>query len=245
MPLAIITRAKPANPERDRPTLSPEKGREVVGLVLVGIALLLVLSLGTYHPFDRSLFHTSTFAGASGDSPTRPHNLIGPLGAEAAAAGFEFLGLTCLLIPLFLLVAGWRRLRRKDAKRVVGRGVGVGLLLVATPGLLQLGAGRIPWREGSVHAGGAFGVLLSDLLQARLDFVGCVVILMTAVVVGAALAVQSTLGDLLSAWRARLRQTWESWALARERQKERREKERARRRVITKHLQRVAEEKQK
>ena len=55
----------------------------------------------------------------------------------------SFFGLTAFLVPVFLFVAGWRRLRRHGAARVVGRGFGVALLLAATPALLQLTLGRI------------------------------------------------------------------------------------------------------
>ncbi|HEX9942639.1 MAG TPA: DNA translocase FtsK 4TM domain-containing protein [Thermoanaerobaculia bacterium] len=236
MSVAIVRR-KSQTPER--PTLSPEKGNELLGLVLLAAGVFLVLSLGSHHPQDPSLLHRVA------DEAVHPRNWIGAVGAHISAAAFGFFGLTCLLIPLFLVVAGWRRLRRRGARRVVGRGFGALLLLAATPGLLQIGFGRVSWSDGSVAAGGAFGVLLADLLEPRLNLMGTLVVLFAAVACGTALVVQSTLGDLLAVWRGRLRQLWQDWTLARARRRERREKEKNRRRVITKHLQRVAEEKQK
>ena len=236
MSVAVV-RKKSQSPER--PTLSPEKGSEILGLVLLAAGIFLVLSLGSHHPQDPSLLHRVAEDGI------RAHNWIGAVGAHISAMAFGFFGLTCLLIPLFLLVAGWRRLRRRGAAKVVGRGFGSLLLLTAAPALFHIGLGRINWSDGSVAAGGAFGVVLTDLLESRLDLAGTLVVLGLAMACGLALVVQSTLGDLLAAWRDRLRQLWQSWTLARERRKERREKERNRRRVITKHLQRVAEEKQK
>ncbi|MBV8202455.1 MAG: DNA translocase FtsK 4TM domain-containing protein, partial [Acidobacteria bacterium] len=221
----------------ERPTLSPEKGNELLGLALVGGALLLVFSFATYHPSDPSLFHELPQA-----APSR--NWIGPAGAQAAAVGFGFFGLSCFLLPLFLLVAGWRRLRRRGAARVVGRGFGSLLLLAALPGLCQLLAGGVGWRGATLAAGGAFGTLLVGLLDERLSFTGSLLVLASAVLIGAALVVQSTLGQALATWRQQLRQLWQDATLALARRRERREKERARRRVITKHLQRVVEEKQ-
>ncbi len=235
MSVAVV-RKKSTSPER--PTLSPEKGNELLGLLLLAAALFLSLSLGSHHPQDPSLLH-------SVPAPAHAHNWAGSVGAQVSAVAFGFFGLTCFLIPLFLLLSGWRRLRRHGAARVVGRGFGAALLLASTPALLQIGLGRLLWTDGSVAAGGAFGVLLADFLQSRLNFAGTLVVLGSVVAVGIALAVQSTLGSVLAAWRDRLRQFWQSWTLARERRRERREKERNRRRVITKHLQRVAEEKQK
>jgi S-DNA-T family DNA segregation ATPase FtsK/SpoIIIE len=231
--LAITKTSKP----RERPTLSPEKGNELAGLLLVFLSIFLFLSLGSYHPRDPSLFHRVA-------EPVTAHNWTGSAGAHVAALAFSFLGLTCLLLPFFLLVAGWRRLRKGVSVRVVGRGFGVALLLASTPGLLQLTLQRVNWREGSVAAGGAFGQLLADLLQVRLNFAGTLTVLIAGVACGTALAVQSTLGGLLAAWRERLRQFWQDHTLARERKRERREKERVRRRIITKHLQRVVQEKE-
>ncbi|HZF08346.1 MAG TPA: DNA translocase FtsK [Thermoanaerobaculia bacterium] len=221
----------------EKPTLSPEKTSELLGFFLLALALLIGCALGTYHPLDPSLFHKAA-------SEARPRNLIGPAGAEAAAFAFQFLGISCLLVPLFLLVAAFRRLRRRAGARVVGRGFGMVLILAALPGLFQLTTGRLPWREGSIDAGGAFGKILADLLEPRLHFTGSLLVLSAAVAIGGTLAVQSTLGDLLAAWKFRIQQIWQDLSFARDRRRERRAKERARRRVITKHLQRVVEEKQ-
>ncbi len=237
MSVAVV-RKKSTSPER--PTLSAEKGNELLGLLLLAAAAFLILCLGSHHPQDPSLLHRV---------PTEPaapvHNWAGEVGAQVSAVAFGFFGLTCFLVPLFLVISGWRRLRRHGLPRVVGRGFGAALLLAATPALLQVGLGRVGWTDGSVAAGGGFGVLLADLLRARLDLAGTLVVLGTAVAIGTALAVQSTLGNVLAAWRDRLRQIWQNQTLARERRHERREKERNRRRVITKHLQRVVEERQR
>jgi S-DNA-T family DNA segregation ATPase FtsK/SpoIIIE len=221
----------------ERPTLSEEKGRELLGLVLLALALFTAISFASFDPRDPSVLHRTV------SSEVRARNLIGPVGAHAAAVAFAFFGVACLAIPCLLLVSGVRRLRKHAAERVVGRGIGTGLLLVALPGLLDLTIGNVAWpRGGLVEAGGAFGHLLTAFLDARLSFAGSALLLGFAVLIGAALAVQSTLGDLLASWRQRLNRRWEERALARERKRERRGKERARQRVVTKHLQRVVEE---
>ncbi len=224
----------------ERPTLAPDKGRELVGILLCAVGTLAAAALGSFHPNDPSVLHRSI----SDSSPIG--NLVGPFGAHVAALAFGFLGLTCLLIPVFAIVAGVRRLRRQESVRVVGRGVGAGLLLVGVPGLAALTVGRMPWPlGGSIEAGGAVGHLLASLLTSKLETTGALVVLGSVCAVGATLAVQRTLGELLEAWRSRLATAWQEWMFARARRKERREKERARRRVVTKHLQRVVEEKQR
>jgi S-DNA-T family DNA segregation ATPase FtsK/SpoIIIE len=233
--LPLIARKRPAA----RPAMSPEKSQELLGFLLIALALFLGLALATYHPQDPSVFHRTVSAAS------RSRNLVGPVGAEIAAVGFAFLGVSCLALPLFLLVAGWRRLRRRTGSRVVGRGIGALLLLAALPALLQIAVTEVPWRQEAVSAGGALGTILAEALQTRLDLAGSVLVLAAALVAGTILAVQSTLGDLLRAWRASIAHAWEEAQLARARRKERRAKDRSRRRVVAKHLQRAAEEKQK
>jgi DNA segregation ATPase FtsK/SpoIIIE, S-DNA-T family len=233
--LSVALAKTTARPER--PTLSEEKGRELLGLVLLALALFAAISFGSFDPRDPSVLHRTV------SSEARVRNLIGPVGAHTAAVAFGFFGVACLAIPGFLLVAGVRRLRRRAVERVVGRGIGAVLFLAALPGLLDLVIGNVAWpRGGLVQAGGAFGHLATAFLDARLSFAGSALLLGFAVLIGAALAVQSTLGDLLAGWRARLAKRWQERTLALERKRERRGKERARQRVVTKHLQRVVEE---
>jgi S-DNA-T family DNA segregation ATPase FtsK/SpoIIIE len=218
---------------RARPRLPPAKGRELVGLLLLAVALLIALSLATYDPADPSLLHRPAAGGG------RAGNLIGPVGAEAAAVGVALLGLTSLIVPVFLLLAGWRRLRPPPESRTVGRGLGALIVLAAAPGLLQFALGELPWRGGVVAAGGAFGRLVVDALEARLNPAGAVVTLVALLAIGAALLVQSTLGELLQRWIARARTAAQEWSLRRARRREHREKERARKRVVAKHLERA------
>ena len=227
MTVASDTKRKAA-----RPKLSPEKGNELLAVLFATAGVLLLLSLASFHPADPSLLHQAP----------RPlpgiHNWIGQVGAETAALAFALFGLTAFLVPLFLLVQAWRRLRGHGARRVFGRGLGVLLLLASTPGLLQLALGRIGWRSGTLEAGGAFGELSVQALTAQLNVAGTMLILLALVIVGSTLVVQSTLGEMLARWNLRLRGALQQLSLARARRRERKEKERSRLRVVEKHLRR-------
>ncbi|HZI63858.1 MAG TPA: DNA translocase FtsK 4TM domain-containing protein [Thermoanaerobaculia bacterium] len=235
----MATETQRARKAPARARLAPGKGHELAGFLLLLVGLLLGISLGSHDPRDPSAFHQTEAPGA----PVR--NLIGSVGAETSALFLQLLGLTSLLVPLLLLVAAWRRLRRRASDRVVGRGVGAVILLGSLPGLLQLTLGDFAWRGQPIAAGGAFGRLLADSLQGRMHFVGALLVLLAAVLGGATLLVQSTLGDLLAAWRQRLRAAAQGGALAWARRRERRHKEKARARVVEKHLERVREEREK
>ena len=228
-----------SRPAPARVAISPAKGSEILGVVYAGLALLAGASLATYYPEDPSFLRLSTAPGAG------PRNLIGTVGAEIAASGFALLGWSALLVPMLLAAMAWRRLAARPRPKVVGRGTGVSLLFLALPGLSQLLMPELAWRGAVLDSGGAVGLLVAGGLAAKLNFAGALVLLGALFVVGLALAVQSSLGELLARWQRRLAHGLEQWRLARERHRERKEKERARRRVVVKQLQRVAEEKQK
>ncbi len=221
-----------------RAKLTPEKGSEVLGIVLLAAGLLLLVSLVSHNPLDPSAFRDT------GDA-ARAQNLIGRFGAQLSAASFQFLGLTALVVPILMLLSGWRRVRHRESVRVVGRGVGTVLLLGSLPGFLQLVVADLPWRGVSIHSGGALGKVLAEALDNRMNFAGALVVLAAGVTIGGALVVQRTLGEVLKGWRAHIAQWFENRALARARRRERRDKEKARERVVTKHLQRVQDERAK
>ncbi|HQP93952.1 MAG TPA: DNA translocase FtsK 4TM domain-containing protein, partial [Thermoanaerobaculia bacterium] len=101
-----------AKPERKRIELSAAKSREIVGIVLIVLAGLLAASLISHDPADPSFLRRAPGGNAV-------HNVIGSVGAQVSAAGFGFLGLTVLLLPLLLLVQGGRRLMKRPLVRVV------------------------------------------------------------------------------------------------------------------------------
>jgi DNA segregation ATPase FtsK/SpoIIIE, S-DNA-T family len=231
---ATTTAKAKGAPPRARWTLSPEKGKELLAVLLSTIGLLLALSLVSFHPDDPSLLYHTAFA-------VQPKNWIGPLGAQLAAILFSFFGLACLLLPLLVLVAGLRRFLTTESDPVPGRGFGTLLVLVSLPGLLQLVLGAIAWRGVPIAAGGGFGKVAVDLLASHLSFVGSLLILSALVVTGGTLMVQSTLGEVASSLWARFGSVVERCRLAYARWRERRVKDEARRRVVTKHLKRAEE----
>lgn len=225
-------------PSPKRPSLSARKSREVAGLALGALAVLLGASLGSFQPADPSFLNQPP-------PPAPVANWIGRVGAHVAAAGFGLVGWASLLAPALLLPAAWRRFREPGRPPVVGRGIGAGVLFLALPALSQLLLPSLVWRGAEIDSGGAIGVVLTRWLVPRVNSAGAFVLLATLLLVGLALLVQTSLGEMLIEWRRRVAGWIDRWKLARERGRERRQKERSRRRVVVKHLQRAAEEKEK
>ena len=74
---------------------------EVIPIILGAVALLVFLSLITSSPDDRSLISTGN--GAPGNK-----NWVGVVGANIAAVLFSTVGWTAYLIPLLIVIIGWR-----------------------------------------------------------------------------------------------------------------------------------------
>ena len=165
--------------------------------------------------------------------------------APSSAAGFGLVGWSCLLLPLFLARAAWVRIRPREREKVVGRELGGVLLLLTLAPMSQLVLPQLAWQGATVDSGGAWGVVLGGFLASRMNLAGAFVLLAALLLVALALLVQTSLGEVLSGWRARYADWRENRRMAAERRRERRAKERARRRVVVKHLQRAADEKQK
>ena len=214
--------------------LTAEKRTELLGILLLVLALLLAASLFTYNPQDTSLFHQSS-------DEQKVSNLVGPVGAQIAAVIFELLGLPALLLPIMLLAAAWRRLRGRDGSKIVGRGLGAVVLLLSLPATLQMLLGSVQWRGTSVASGGLAGKLLADFLARYLKPTGALVVLIGGVAIGVTLLLQSTLGDFLARSSQRLQELFQSAKYNWLRRREKSGKEKARRRVMAKHLERAAE----
>ncbi len=211
--------------------LSPEKGHEIIGVLLCAAVLLLLGSLASYHPGDPSVLHRVSEEGA------RTRNVIGPVGAQIAALCFAALGLTCFLLPALLGSLAWRRLVRREATPISARAFGLVGVLLALPALLQLLLGELSWRGAELHSGGAIGVLVADALAARLNVGGALVVLLAVLLVGGNLAVQSTLQEIFQAWRGRAAALWDDLQLARVQRRKRRD-EHSRRQMIRRHARR-------
>jgi DNA segregation ATPase FtsK/SpoIIIE, S-DNA-T family len=134
----------------------PGKGEldDVIGAVLIVLALLLFLAQVSFSPHD---------LGYLSNPPNHPvHNWIGTIGANLAFVTFFLLGLAAYILPCLLVVFGLSRLL--DAMAHLRRhnwwSAACGfVLLVAFTGLLHLWKPHAIERIGSSSAGGFLGMM--------------------------------------------------------------------------------------
>ena len=85
---------------------------ELVGLTLIGLAILLALMIWSYRPDDPSLWNSTARA---------PQNLLGLTGAYIADPLMKFLGLASWGLVALIGVWGIRALVHRGVERIWGR----------------------------------------------------------------------------------------------------------------------------
>lgn len=158
-----------------KPTENP-RFNELVGLLGITFATLAVLSLLSYHPLDPSL---NVSAPPAQGHPAR--NWIGPVGAYTADALFQLLGYPALLLPVGLVIYGWRWLRSREILFPIAKVCGFGLLTLSIASLLTLL--KLPLVRGAVPPGGMIGAVLADGLLAAFNPVGAHLVATAALLV--------------------------------------------------------------
>ena len=201
-------------------------------LLLAGV--LTVLALFSYDPRDPNIF--SWTAGGEAAAPT---NWIGGFGASLAAAFYALFGLAAWGVAGLLLVLGWRRFWGRLLPNPGSKAAGFVLLVFSLPMLLSLALGRRRLYGEEAETGGIIGRALGDAFRSRLGTTGAVLLATTLVILAVPLATQVSLQDVFLRLRVRfaglLGRLTVGWA----RHRDRRTKERLRRTVVAKHLEKA------
>jgi S-DNA-T family DNA segregation ATPase FtsK/SpoIIIE len=137
---------------------------ELIGFLFIILAVLVALSLISYSPHDVA-FNVSA---PPADGPLA-HNWIGPVGAYGADIFFQVFGFAAFLLPVAILILGWKWFRSHAINSQLATIFGYMLLLLSLPSLLSL------WHFPEVRGlppGGMLGSLLSGSLQAGFNFWG-------------------------------------------------------------------------
>ncbi len=207
---------------------------EAIGILLLLAAVLAVLALFSYDPRDPNIF--SWTAGGEAASPT---NWIGGFGASLAAALYALFGLAAWAVAVLFFLLGWRQFWGRPLPNPATKAAGIGLLVFSVPMLLSLSLGRRRFHGEEAETGGLVGRTLADAFRGRLGTTGAILLAVTLVLLAVPLATQVSLGDVFLKVRVRfagiLGRLTVGWA----RHRDRRTKERLRRTVVARHLEKV------
>src|SRR6202167_6309754 len=154
--------------------LTPTRNRrlnELVGLLVLASAILLFLSLVTYHPTDPS-FDTV------GVGVVR--NWIGPIGAHLSDLLLQLEGLSGFLLPVLIAGLGWTGMRSRPTGSPGAKSIGIVLCLLFGPALFGLLPNHPHFPRG-LPVEGLTGRLVADLLVHFLNFPGACIVTITFV----------------------------------------------------------------
>jgi DNA segregation ATPase FtsK/SpoIIIE, S-DNA-T family len=161
--------------------------REIWGVVICLIALLITLSLLTYDPSDRS------FNTPSGAIDT--NNWGGFVGAYLADLLLQGLGLAAYLLPLFLCSVAFQMFRGEPKGIRYGKAVGYVVLLISVAVILCL----LIESENAREAGGIVGGFLKETLLIPLfGRISAVLISVFALLLSLMLLTQNSLLDIVN-----------------------------------------------
>jgi len=209
---------------------------EAFGVLLLLAGALAALALYSYDPHDPNLFSLTT---GEAESPT---NWIGGFGASLSAALYQALGFAAWTVPVLLGFWGLRRFAARPFENRGSKALGFGLLFLAVPALLSLAFGRRPLAGEDAEAGGIVGRAVSEAARSRLGTTGAVLLVVTFLLIAVPLATQVSLADVFFGLRVKLVGLLSRFRLGWARRRDRRTKERLRRTVVTKHLEKAKRE---
>lgn len=192
--------------EARRPPAPPSHlKREVIGILLIAMALLTLLSLLSYVPGELRI-------GSSASA--QPRNLIGAVGAFFASSLFWFIGGAAYLFPLLLGLMGIRCFTQSDLS-IRLRNAGASLAaLVFLSAFLHLEVTAVPTlSSGLVNrgvAGGLFGQVVAGGLKAYFASTGAHILIIAGFLVSLLFTTPLSLAQLaarIPEWWSSLRET--------------------------------------
>src|SRR6266516_1572841 len=211
---------------------------EFVGLLLLTIAILLALSLVSFNPDDPS-FNISR----NPQFETKATNFAGVVGSYLADLVFQALGFSSFLIPIFLGVFAFYWLASWRVAYFGIRLSGMILMVLSISTAFSISP-SFPRIRDHIRAGGAFGSLMADKLEASLNPAGSVVILTAGLLISLLLATTFSFAWAVTFLKPRFQfvssmaERWAEWQADRARQRElrraqKREKSHKRQTIIT------------
>jgi DNA segregation ATPase FtsK/SpoIIIE, S-DNA-T family len=212
---------------------------EAIGVLLLLAGVLIALSLLSHDPADPSLFSHSTGEAAVAAAPA---NWIGGFGSSLSAALYAAVGFAAWAIPVLLLYTGWRRFWQREIANPATKAAGFALLALSVPALLSLALARRTFFGEEIEAGGVLGRAVADAARHRLGTTGAALLCTTLALLAIPLATQLSLAEVFLGLRVRFATLAGRLTVRWVRRRDQRTKERLRRTVVAKHLEKARKE---
>jgi S-DNA-T family DNA segregation ATPase FtsK/SpoIIIE len=189
---------------------------EILGLIVMAGGFLLLLALASYTPTDASLNTVGSYV-----TGRLAHNWTGTVGAYAADAMLQLIGVAAFFLPLVLGRLGLCWMRSRPAGSPLAKTIGLSMWVVFAPAAIGLLPGGLLWRH-SLPIEGVSGRLLADFMVQYLNLPGACVVLALMVALSLYLATTFTFNTAREWATARfgfVQRLWEWWTERRMRRK--------------------------
>lgn len=153
-----------------------ERRSELIGLVIVGAALIFGAALWSFAPADLELVHTGR-AGAD-----QVENLAGPVGARLADLLLQLFGFGAWALDGALLWMGMRTLLGRNVRPDLRTSTGLFGVVLASLVLLHLAASGVTFRPWGKDAAGLVGSAVAEVLRAFLSTAGTAIVALVLLV---------------------------------------------------------------
>ena len=202
---------------------------EFVGVALFACALIWLIALASYTPSDPVwFFNTGT--------ELAPANFAGRVGAFLAELSYQLLGYAAYHAPLVLAVVAWHYFWCRTFDAVYTKVVGATLLFGCLSAFLSLAFGSLDVAGKPFRAGGYVGLWLADVLSDYLNRTGSIILILTLLFLAIIMATQFSFGRMFSLLGEGIRDRTARLAGAWRERREDRRREKQRREVLKKHL---------
>ena len=212
------------------------RASEFAGVALFALALIWLISLGSYSAADPVWYFKNVSAGV-------PANFAGRVGAFTAETSFQLFGYAAWMIPVLLGFAGWHAFWCHKVDAVYTKLAGAMLMCISTGALLTLVFGMFDTGARAFPAGGALGGWFAAALSEYLNRTGATIFLFVLLALSMVLSTQFSFGRAVRAVTAFVRghgsgltERWSVW-------REERRRENERKQIIDKHVKQAGRDK--
>ncbi len=198
--MSIIPRPRGKSIKNDPPSTSLRLSREILGIGLLTLGVLVFLSVWSYSAHDYSWLSSLNDQLSSTIGITQ--NVVGIVGATIAAGLAWLVGSAALAVPILILLQGIRSFQDETLQTKIRSQLGGLLLVLCLSALFQL-HGQMP---GSDIFGGAWGEWSGALLTPLFGEVGTTILLASVLLVSVLLiapfSVATAFGNIPTALRS-------------------------------------------
>ena len=208
---------------------------EIVGVALFALSLLWLIALVSYSTSDPVWFFNT-------GSDVAPANFAGRVGAFLAELSYQLVGYAAYLAPLIVAVVGWHYFWCRILDAPYTKAFGGLLLFFCTASFLALSFGSVAVAGKEFRAGGYLGMMMAGFLAEYLNRTGSIILILTLLFLALILSTHFSFGRLLAAIGGLIADQWDLMMAGLRARREEKQREKQRRDVLKKHLDKQARE---